>query len=75
MGPMSKKKPSADDPDKRPEGPPPGRKRVKYVALPIALWEELDRIAKDNERSVSWVARQAVKQYLERRKSESKEDT
>lgn len=56
---------------KRPERTPAGkvkttgRANVKYVALPIDLWEALLDIAEKNDRSISWVGRRAVRKYLE----------
>jgi hypothetical protein len=43
-----------------------GRENLKYVGLPSDLWEQLAALAETQDRSVSWMARQAVKEYLER---------
>ena len=43
-----------------------GRLHVKYVGLPTELWEKLKAWADRNEGSISWAARKAVREFLER---------
>jgi predicted transcriptional regulator len=58
---MAKRKPSdANSPD------PIKRTTVKYVALPAELWERLKAFADADERSISWAARKAVREFLEK---------
>jgi hypothetical protein len=57
---------------KRKETDPPSGRRadVKYVAIPLELWRKLKELADRDERSVSWVARRAVKEFLSQRELE-----
>lgn len=45
---------------------PQNRANVKYVALPLGLWKRFKKLADADERSISWVMRQAAKEYLEK---------
>ncbi len=47
-----------------------GRADVKYVALPFELWQKLKELADRDDRSVSWVARLAVREFLKQREQE-----
>jgi len=52
----------------------PSRDKVKYVPIPIEMWEELDSLGKPDERSVSYMTRKAIRELIERAK-ESPADT
>lgn len=59
--------PGSDEPKKR----PPSREKTRYIALPKALHEALARYAKDHsdedeDRSISWAGRKAVRDFLQR---------
>ena len=43
------------------------------VRIPDEMKEELDKIAVEEERKVSWVVRKAIQQYLDGRHTESEE--
>ena len=57
---------------KKPVGKPgerkryPSRENTRYVALPLALYEVLEVIGLEEDRSISWLARKAVREFLER---------
>lgn len=56
-----------------------GRENIKYVGIPTELWEELSVLAESLDRSLAWLTRQAIKEYLERnpppRKDQAKPET
>lgn len=62
---MAKRKPPEEPPVKR----YPSRDNIKYVALPLELWERLKGLADDEDRSVSWMVRKAVRELLDRQSS------
>lgn len=45
---------------------PQNRANVKYIALPVDLWEQLKELADREDRSVSWMGRKAVRELVER---------
>jgi hypothetical protein len=50
----------------QPSNPSPGgRKGMKYIAIPDALWERLKAWADADERSVSWAGRKAIERFLD----------
>lgn len=58
----------ADNP--RPKKRPPSRERVRYVALPVALYQLLQQYAadhsdQDDAKSISWAARKGLRTFLE----------
>jgi hypothetical protein len=55
----SKKEPDSDMEDGI------NRANVKYVAIPVELWQRLRTFAKADERSVSWAARKAIREFLD----------
>ena len=64
---MTKKKAADEEPEDIPETPVGGRQALKYVALPTDLWQYLKDLADTEERSVSWVARKAVREWRKAR--------
>lgn len=52
---------------KRPTKKYPSREKVSYVGIPRELKEALEEEAKKDERSTSWMARKAIKEFLSRR--------
>lgn len=58
---------SGNDAHKKPF---PSRKNVRYVGLPVELHAELKQAANEEDRSVSWMARRAVREFLAARKRE-----
>lgn len=71
MSVMAKKKPVQNDPPEQPKPEPekkkyPSRTRVKYLLIPVEMHEELSRIAEEEERQLSVVAKRAVREFLER---------
>ena len=62
---MSKSKPRPDQPE---DSPPDksGKAGFKYVGIPLALWERLKRYADQDERSINWAAKKAIKDFLDR---------
>lgn len=44
---------------------PQNRANVKYVALPLDLWEEVKTFADADERSVSWAAKRLIRSALD----------
>jgi hypothetical protein len=44
------------------------RANVKYVALPVELWEKLKDWADQDERSVSWAARKIIRDFFAKEK-------
>ena len=44
-------------------------KRHVGLKLPLKIYKELEKIAKEEERSVSSIIRQAVKEFLRRREN------
>lgn len=61
---MAERKPNRR-PAKGAKKTPAARKELGYIAVPLAWYAELKRIAVEQERSISWVGRQAVRKYLE----------
>ena len=61
---MAKKKASDLDGREKPEAA--RRLHAKYVGLPAELWEKLKAWADREDRSISWAARRAVREFLER---------
>jgi hypothetical protein len=72
---MAKRKKKPDDAVPEPIDPGAGKKRypsrekTRYVALPLDLYEVLEKYAKsrsdeDDQKSVSWAARVAVRRFL-----------
>lgn len=77
---MAKRKPkqpeAAGQTDQKPAPGAPGagkkypsRERVKYVGIPAAMYDELERYARDHsteidEKSISWAARLAIHRFL-----------
>jgi hypothetical protein len=51
---------------KEPKPVYPSRAKLKYVPFPKDMWQELQRIGKADERSVAYMLRLAVKEFLER---------
>lgn len=45
----------------------PSRDKVKYVAVPVEYWDVLNDIGGEEERSVSYMAKIAIREFLERR--------
>jgi predicted transcriptional regulator len=43
----------------------PSREGIKYIPLPVELWERLAAIGKKDERSVSFMGRKAVRKFVE----------
>lgn len=63
---------------KKPDDKPvryPSRENTRYVAVPLAMYEVLKRIADADERSTSFVARKAIREYLEKLKMWPPSDT
>lgn len=52
----------------------PSRDKVKYVPIPVEMWAELESIGKPDERSVSYMTRKAIRQFLERVENQETED-
>ncbi len=62
---MAKKKPD-DEPGAEAKKPKyPSRAKVKYLLVPVDIFEEIKRIAEEEERQISTVARRALRYYLE----------
>lgn len=68
--PKTRGMPRKKKPDPVPENPPakryPSRDKVKYTYIPIEYWLALEAIGKPIERSVAFLVKQAVREYLER---------
>lgn len=70
---MAKKRTPPNPPEPPEEGPKkryPSRDRIRYVAVPVHLYELLEKYASDHsdqdtQRSVSWAARRVVRIGLE----------
>lgn len=57
-----------DNPKPKPEAAGkryPSRDQTKYVALPLDVWTKLKALADADDRSVSWMAKRAVLEYIE----------
>lgn len=54
------KPPNESEPAKR----YPSRDRTKYVAIPLEEWAQLKALADEQDRSVSYMAKQAVRKLL-----------
>ena len=48
--------------------PFPSRANVKYVPIPKSMWAELKALGAPDERSVSYMTRRAVREFIERSK-------
>jgi hypothetical protein len=46
----------------------PSRENTRYVALPLSMYEILESLGAREERSTSWIARKAIREFLERQK-------
>lgn len=46
----------------------PSREKVKYIPIPVELWDELDALGKADERSVSYMARKLIRAALDAQK-------
>lgn len=66
--------PPADSPspgdDPGPKKRPPSREKVRYVAIPVALYQLLEQYAadhsdQDDAKSISWAARKGLRTFLE----------
>jgi len=44
------------------------------VRFPLIVWEQLNELARDEERSVNWEIIQAVRERIARKKGEQKHD-
>lgn len=44
----------------------PSREKVKYVAVPVEFWDILEAMGKPDDRSVSYMVRKALREFLER---------
>lgn len=62
--------PSDGDAEKKPKRYP-SREGYRYVLIPKELWEFLEGLAKDQDRSVSWYARKAIREFKERHEQSS----
>jgi hypothetical protein len=69
---MSTRKRKPEPPDEGPEPKTSGRQNYKYVGLPAALYDELKAKADADDRSVQWMARKAVRFYLDYLKAQGK---
>lgn len=45
----------------------PSRDKVKYVPIPVEMWDALERLGAKDERSVSFMARRAIREFLDRK--------
>jgi len=59
---MAKKKASEDGVRRY-----PSRDKVKYAAVPTEMWEALQAIGEEEERSVAYMVKVAVREFLERK--------
>lgn len=66
MAPAKKKSEGGEDSPKKKY---PSRAKLKYVYIPLEQWEALHAIGEPIERSVSWLVKQAVREYLERQQA------
>jgi len=65
-----KRKKDADDQPSEPLPPSLSRKNTKYIGIPAEMYEALDRYRlsksdEDEEKSMSWAGRHAVRKFLE----------
>jgi len=44
----------------------PSRDKVKYVPVPLDMWDALEELGKTDDRSVSYMARKAIREFLKR---------
>ena len=44
----------------------PSRDKVKYIPIPTDIWDALKSLGAPDERSVSYMARKAMREFLER---------
>lgn len=45
---------------------PPSRKNIKYVPIPKPEWEQMKALGKPQERSVAFMVKTAVREFIER---------
>jgi len=45
----------------------PSRDKFKYVAVPVEFWDVLNVIGQEEERSVAYMVKVAVREWLEKR--------
>lgn len=45
----------------------PSREKVKYVGISLDLHEKLVQVSEEEDRSLAWLARKAITEFLERR--------
>ena len=64
---MAKSKPKPEEPESEPEPKVSGRMNFKYVGIPVDLWDELKAIADSEDRSVNWMARKAIREFVRRK--------
>lgn len=66
---MAKKKPNeSSEPEK---SRPPSRDKLTSVVVSKELYQQLKELADAEERSVSWMARKALAEFIQRRKPKS----
>ncbi len=73
---MAKKNPQPEppqEPEPEPSKRPPSREKLRYVAIPIEMHAGLIEYARqhsdeDEDKSISWAARRAVREFLLRNK-------
>jgi len=68
MAPTVANKPKKNDDDSKPKRYP-SRANVKYVGISLDLYQQLQDVGEQEDRSASWLARKAIREFLERRKS------
>lgn len=53
------------------------KKKEKLVAvrMPVQMVQTLDKIGKQMDRKVSWVIRDAVKEYIKQRSTQTRQET
>lgn len=62
--PMSKKKPMKTEDAPATSKLPPSRATYRYVYIPEKLAQELDKVAEEQDRSLSYLVKKAVEAYL-----------
>jgi hypothetical protein len=65
MVPMAARKKTRNGNEKKPPRYP-SRAAVKYVGIPKEFWDILEAMGAPDDRSVAWMARKAIREYLER---------
>jgi hypothetical protein len=53
--------------EKKPGKRYPSRDKVKYVPIPLDMWQALKARGEPDERSVSFMARKAIREFLTRK--------